>query len=89
MLKGFAAAAVAFMALTTSVIAATPADAVTYKRYANCTALNKVFKHGVGKKGARDHTRGTRVTNFYVNTRLYNKNPHLDRDKDGIACEKR
>ncbi|GHJ17576.1 MULTISPECIES: excalibur calcium-binding domain-containing protein [unclassified Micromonospora] len=67
-----------------------PAEAAAVK-YQNCTALNKTYKHGVGKKGAKDKVRGTTkpVTNFTVSTTVYNKNTHLDRDKDGVACEKR
>lgn len=61
------------------------------RAYKNCTALNKVYKHGVGKKGARDKVRGSTkpVTNFTVDTRTYDKNKARDRDKDGVACEKR
>jgi hypothetical protein len=43
----------------------------------------------VGKWGARDRTRGVPVTNFKRSNRLYLLNRRLDRDKDGIACEKR
>ena len=57
--------------------------------YANCSALNAVYAHGVGRSGAVDKTSGTKVTNFYRNTSLYSRNTKLDRDKDGIACEKR
>jgi hypothetical protein len=57
--------------------------------YANCTALHAVYAHGVGRSGAVDKTSGTKVTTFYRNTSLYNRNTKLDRDKDGIACEKR
>lgn len=61
--------------------------------YPNCAALNKVYKHGVGKKGAVDKVRG-RVTakgvkNFFVNNALYAKNIKRDGDKDGVACEKK
>lgn len=60
--------------------------------YKNCTNLNKKYPHGLGKKGARDRTSGTPVTNFKRSTKLYNlamsHNRGLDRDKDGIACEK-
>ena len=67
-----------------------PADAAA-TRYKNCTALNKNYKHGVAKKGARDKVKGSTkpVTNFTVNTAVYNANTKLDRDKDGVACEKR
>jgi hypothetical protein len=59
--------------------------------FANCTALNKVYPHGVGKKGARDKVSGSSspVRNFYVSTAIYNANSARDRDKDGVACEKR
>jgi hypothetical protein len=72
---------------------------VAPKSYPTCSVLNKVYPHGVGRSGARDHTSGGPVTNFTVNTKAYNLNngPHkagtktdydLDRDNDGIACEK-
>jgi hypothetical protein len=69
--------------------------------YRNCAALNAVYPHGVGKKGAKDHVSGKTkpVTNFTVSTAVYslNNGPHvsggkeydLDRDNDGVACEKR
>jgi hypothetical protein len=60
--------------------------------YKNCTNLNKKYPHGLGRLGARDHTSGTPVTNFKRSTRLYklamSYNRGLDRDKDGVACEK-
>jgi excalibur calcium-binding domain-containing protein len=65
-----------------------PAQA-SAKTYKNCTALNKVYKHGVGRPGAKDHTSGKPVTNFKVSKSIYDKNKKSDRDKDGIACEKR
>ena len=61
-------------------------------KYRNCTALNRVYPHGLGKLNARDRTSGTPVTNFRRSTKLYLKamsyNKGLDRDKDGVACEK-
>ncbi len=77
---------------------ATPAEAAKAKSYTNCAALNKVYPHGVGKSGAKDKTSGTRVTNFKKSTTIYKFNDgksrkagerDLDRDNDGIACEKR
>ena len=59
-------------------------------RYRNCTSLNAKYPHGVGRKGAKDHvSSGDPVTTFKVNDALYTANKHLDRDKDGVACEKR
>jgi Excalibur calcium-binding domain len=57
--------------------------------FRNCTAMHRVYPHGVGRFGARDHTSGTPVTNFKRSNRLYRANRGLDRDKDGIACEKK
>ena len=56
--------------------------------YPNCTAMHTKYRHGIGKVGAHDHTSGVPVTNFYRSNRLYYLNRRLDRDKDGIACEK-
>ncbi len=73
------------------------ANAATAKHYPSCKALNKDYSHGVGRKGARDKTSGERVTNFTRNNKLYSYNDgagtnprehDLDRDNDGIACEK-
>jgi hypothetical protein len=71
---------------------ATAAGAVSAP-WKNCTQVNKRYPHGVGKVGARDKTSGTPVTNFKRSNFLYKTamryNRGLDRDKDGIACEKR
>lgn len=55
--------------------------------FANCTDMNEVYPHGVGRPGARDHSSGTPVTNFKVSQHIYNLNSGSDRDGDGIACE--
>jgi hypothetical protein len=58
----------------------------------NCAQVNKRYPHGVGKVRARDKTSGTPVTSFKRSNALYNTamryNKGLDRDKDGIVCEK-
>ncbi|XAS64879.1 excalibur calcium-binding domain-containing protein [Pseudarthrobacter sp. So.54] len=80
-------------------LSAVPANAAPAPRsYKNCTELNKVYPHGVGRSGARDKTSGKPVTTFRVDSKLYSYNDganrrageyDLDRDNDGIACEKR
>ena len=76
------------------------ADAAPKARhYSSCAALQKDYQHGVGRKGAKDKTSGTKVTTFTVNDKVYgmNNGPRnkstgeydLDRDNDGIACEKK
>ena len=92
--QGLAAIVVAGVALG----AGATADARAPKSYKNCTAMNKVYPHGVGKPGARDHTSTDPVTNFRVSKRVYQYNDgkrprhtherDLDRDNDGLACEK-
>ncbi|MGZ8741010.1 MAG: excalibur calcium-binding domain-containing protein [Gaiellaceae bacterium] len=79
----------------TIAIGAAPAYAAPTKippLFENCTNLNKTYKHGIGRAGAHDKTTGDPVTNFTRSTKLYNKamsyNRGLDRDKDGVACEK-
>jgi hypothetical protein len=73
-------------------IAVGPAGAVAPPLFKNCTNLNRKYPHGVGKIGARDRTSGDPVTNFKRSNRVYrlamSYNRGLDRDKDGIACEK-
>jgi hypothetical protein len=73
-----------------TILASSGHSNVKYKHYANCTALNKDYKHGVGKPGAVDHVSGhtRKVKNFYVSAGLYKANKGSDRDGDGIACEK-
>ena len=87
--SGVAAAVAARLA---AVLPAAGASAVT--AYPNCTALHQKYPHGVGKKGARDlisgrYIAGRSVTTFKVSTTIYNANKGRDRDKDGVACEKR
>ena len=74
-----------------SASASAASEAIPY-RWKNCTIVNKRFPHGVGRLGAHDRTSGDPVTNFRRSNRLYREamryHPGLDRDKDGIACEK-
>lgn len=77
------------LALAVVTVGSTAAEAVPAKKYSNCTKLNKDYPHGVGKPGAKDKTSGTPVTNFTRNKKVYKQNTARDRDKDGIACEKK
>jgi len=68
------------------------ASAAMPAKWKNCTAVNHRYPHGVGRNNAHDHTSGVPVTNFKHSTTLYKTAMHynkgLDRDRDGIACEK-
>ena len=63
------------------------------KRYDNCTDMHKTYKHGVRKSSStkdvvRSNGKTTKKSSkAKVSKALYNANKHLDRDKDGIACE--
>ena len=86
-------AAVVLATAGAGMVVAGPADAHTTGIHDNCTNLNKKWPHGVGRRNAVDKTSGVRVTNFYRNNDAYwaaeHHNGTLDRDNDGIACEKR
>lgn len=79
-------------ALTATMAAIPTTTAEAGSVYDNCTAFNKKYPHGVGRKHATDKTSGTPVTTFKRSTKLYKiamkNNSRLDGDKDGIACEK-
>jgi hypothetical protein len=68
------------------------ADARIPAQWRNCKAVNARYPHGIGKAGAHDKTTGEPVTDFKRSTKLYrlamSYSAGLDRDKDGIACEK-
>ena len=58
------------------------------KKFANCSALNKVYPGGVAKSSKVKNKGG--ATNYApeVNSKIYEANKSKDRDKDGIACER-
>lgn len=82
--------AVAKPPVTTAIAPAAPPPPPTETVFANCTAMHQVYPHGVGRAGAVDQVSGTSkpVTDFHVDTALYNANAGSDADGDGIACEK-
>ncbi len=87
-------AAALLLVSAASAHAATPRP----RAFATCAAMNAVFPHGVGRTGAHDKTStGHPVTSFLVSSKTYALNDgrvrpsqyDLDRDNDGVACEKR
>jgi hypothetical protein len=60
--------------------------------FKNCTALHKKYPGGVAKAGVKYNLVSGKKKAFKVkpkiSTALYKANKSLDRDKDGIACEK-
>src|SRR3954466_4452960 len=87
-------AAAALSVLPLGVVAGTAAqaDATTGRYFANCTALHKVWHHGVAKgpKAARKQVRDGygRPASGPKARKVYWRNyKRLDRDRDGTACE--
>lgn len=97
--RRLAALTLSLAALTLPLTVSSSSAAVQAKHYSSCSALQKVYPHGVGKQGARDKSSSTPVRNFTVSTKVYGMNDgprnqatgeyDLDRDNDGVACEKR
>jgi hypothetical protein len=83
-------AGIASLCIVITGTTAQAAPTVKVPKFKNCTALNKAYPHGVAlAKTTKDSTTSKRVTTFKVNKAVYAANKGLDRDKDGIACEKR
>lgn len=58
------------------------------QKFKNCTELNRVYKGGVAKSASIKNKGGKTKHQPFVSSALYNANQKMDRDKDGIACEK-
>lgn len=94
-----AVAVLAFGSFSGIAQAVQPGSLPTASGYKSCKAMNAgKYPHGVGKKGAKDKTSGRRVTTYKVDNKAYwrysagvSKSGYydLDRDNDGIACERR
>jgi hypothetical protein len=68
------------------------AQAITEKKFKNCTALNKEYPGGVAEKATSANKNKAGVPQESknipkVSSKIYKENKGLDRDKDGIACE--
>jgi hypothetical protein len=57
-------------------------------KYANCKALNQVYKGGVARSSSVKNKGGKTKYKPFVSKELYAANTKLDRDKDLIACER-
>lgn len=57
-------------------------------KYKNCAALQKVYPGGVARTAKWSNKGGKIKLKPTVNAKVYNLNNSLDRDKDGLACEK-
>lgn len=62
--------------------------AVKVIRYANCKAMQAVHSGGVARSSSFTNKGASLKMKPLVNAKLYALNARLDRDKDGIACER-
>jgi hypothetical protein len=81
--------------MTIALIGVNPAyGAIENRSFKNCAELNKIYEGGVAKnkKVTNRNSKGVPQESKYrptVNKKIYNVNmKRLDRDKDGIACER-
>lgn len=57
-------------------------------KYKNCSALQKVYPQGIARSSTWVNKGGGIKLIPVVNSKVYDLNKALDRDKDGIACER-
>ncbi|HYO18443.1 MAG TPA: excalibur calcium-binding domain-containing protein [Dermatophilaceae bacterium] len=94
--SALAIAVIAFSSLSGVGQAAQPESLPTVTKYSSCKKLNKVYEGGVAKSNSVRNMKtvnGKKVgaesqCRTKVSKALYTKNKGLDRDKDGIACER-
>jgi hypothetical protein len=72
---------------TPTFTAAAPTPAVSTPVFADCASLRRAFPFGVMRKGAENVGKKTRGT-LVIDAAAYRANAGLDRDQDGIACER-
>lgn len=86
--KGLVAMFVASTLIAMAASSAIAAPIIYDKKFANCTALNKVYPGGVSKSAKSVNKGGKTKNTPVVNLKVYNDNKTKDRDGDGIACER-
>lgn len=65
-----------------------PVAAPKPTKYKNCASLNKVYSGGVAKSKSSKNKGNKLRLKPVVNLSVYNLNKSLDRDKDGLVCER-
>ena len=82
----------AFVSLLTFVFTSN-SYALSLEKFKNCSAVNAKYPGGIANKASakNKNKKGELVQStqsFVVDKKIYNANKGLDRDKDGIICEK-
>lgn len=96
MTRTFSMAAASVVLAATAVIGGTSAAQAAPTVYKNCDAVHRVYSGGIAKKSVTKNkvTSAGKVTyralkgTVKKDDKLYAANKKLDRDADGIACEK-
>lgn len=57
-------------------------------KFKNCTELNKKYPGGVAKDAKVKNVGGKTKYKPFVSAEIYKSHTKMDRDKDGIACER-
>lgn len=70
---------------TPSIAAPKPTTPVKYK---NCAAMNKIYSGGVAKSNSSVNKGSKLKLRPVVNSKAYELNKGLDKDRDGLACER-
>lgn len=83
-LSGLIAMSLAFLLLAMPMHSANAAPA----KFKNCTELNKTYPGGVAKDAKVRNVGGKTKYKPFVSAEIYKLHTKMDRDKDGIACEK-
>jgi hypothetical protein len=73
---------------STPLAQAAEATRVLDSKFANCSALNKLYPGGVAKNKKVQNRGGETKETPAVKPNIYKLNSSKDRDKDGIACER-
>ena len=77
------ATTVPIIATGPNAITANTTSSISVRKYRNCAELQKVFPNGVAKD-----IKSVGKSGSIVNLKVYKANIAIDRDKDGVACER-
>jgi hypothetical protein len=84
MLSGLIAMSLAFLMFALPIHSANAAPA----KFKNCTELTKTYPGGVAKNAKVQNVGGKTKYKPFVSAEIYKLHSKMDRDKDGIACER-
>jgi Excalibur calcium-binding domain len=66
----------------------TATAAAGVKHFKNCTAVHKTYPHGIARSAKAAATANGLHGTPKISLALYKANSKMDRDRDGVACER-